>query len=113
MKTSENIKENTKYLSEMKVGESAVIVQCCDLGRNIEKRLCDIGFTSGETVKCTNASMLGDPLAYLIRGSVIALRKADGKCVTVTAVPDEDAEALTEISAAESKIRGGVRSDAR
>ena len=37
----------------------------------------DLGFTEGSIVKTVRKSPLGDPTAYLIRGSIIALRQEE------------------------------------
>ena len=50
------------------------------------QRLKDIGLTEGTRVDCLMRSPLGDPVAYLIRGAVIALRKEDSQNVSVTEV---------------------------
>jgi len=43
------------------------------------RRLQDIGFIPGTAVTCLQRSPLGDPTAYRIRGTVIALRREDAK----------------------------------
>ena len=47
----------------------------------LHTRLLDLGFTCGSQVCCLFPSALGDPRAYLVRGTVIALRQADAKLV--------------------------------
>ena len=44
---------------------------------NMRRRLMDMGLIEGTRVICLHVSPAGDPIAYLIRGAVIALRKAD------------------------------------
>ena len=46
------------------------------------RRLMDLGLIAGTKVTCLGKSPAGDPAAYLIRGTVIALRKADAAAVT-------------------------------
>ncbi len=72
----------------MNVGEVGVIRSLCPSVSGIENRLNALGFARGNTVMCTMKSPLGDPHAYLIKGSVIALRKSEAEAVTVCA--DED-----------------------
>jgi len=50
---------------------------------SIRRRLYDLGFFEGGRVKCIGASPLGDPRAYLIRDTVIALRNKDCGEITV------------------------------
>ena len=76
-------KNGITTLADMKAGERAVVKELSDGGRNIAERLSDLGFDCGEEILCTIKSMLGDPSAFLVRGSVIALRRADASCVRV------------------------------
>ena len=41
---------------------------------SMRRRLQDIGLIEGTKVECVQKSPAGDPVAYLIRGAVIALR---------------------------------------
>ena len=43
----------------------------------MERRLTDLGLVRGTRVTCMARSPAGDPCAYLIRGALIALRRAD------------------------------------
>ena len=72
-----------KKLSALLPGQLGQVVKCTDNGRNIAKRLWDLGFCEGEVVKCVIRSPLGDPSAYLVKGSVIALRREDAAVVSV------------------------------
>lgn len=49
-------------------------VRRLDTKGNMRRRLQDIGLIEGTRVKCLQKSPSGDPVAYLIRGAVIALR---------------------------------------
>lgn len=62
------------YLYELKPGECGTIMSV--LGTDsTSKRLLDIGFTKGTQIEALQKSPLGDPTAYLVRGSVFALRR--------------------------------------
>lgn len=50
---------------------------------SMRRRLLDIGLIEGTRVKCLHRSPAGDPVAYLIRGSVIALRSEDSSKIVV------------------------------
>ena len=69
-------------MSSLKIGESAVISALYNKG-DIRRRLMDIGFTEGTQVKCIGKSPLGDPVAYLVKGAVIALRREDSSQILV------------------------------
>ena len=50
---------------------------------SMRRRLQDIGLIEGTCVECLQKSPAGDPVAYLIRGAVIALRSEDSKDIFV------------------------------
>lgn len=63
-------------MAELQVGESAVVTEICtDSG--LRRRLQDMGLIKGTVVTCVGRSPLGDPSAYRIRRTVVALRKED------------------------------------
>ena len=72
----------TRYipLNELSLGESASVHELLG-SASLKKRLEDLGVTKNTTIKCLMVSPLGDPTAYLIRGSVIALRSDDANSV--------------------------------
>lgn len=69
-------------LCDIKVGDK-VIVKKVDADENIKRRLLDIGLIEGTNVECVLKSIFNNPLAYLIRGAVIAIRKEDSKNILV------------------------------
>ena len=75
--------KNIRRLSDLLPGETAVVRFLTDPAHDLADRLTDLGLTAGSAVTCTMKSPLGDPSAYLIRGAVIALRRADASIVAV------------------------------
>ncbi len=73
---------NLNCLSELKQGYSAVVAELTASG-SIRRRLQDIGVIEGTRIECVQKSPLGDPVAYLIRGAVIALRAEDSSRVLI------------------------------
>lgn len=69
------MKENHS-LSALQPGQKAVVKSIVKES-SMRRRLQDLGLTPGTTVTCLLKSPLGDPVAYLIRGAVIALRYED------------------------------------
>lgn len=69
-------------LSQMKVNESGYIISI-DNGSNFERRFSDMGFITGQKIRCTNIGLFGSPIAYQIRGSKVALRKRDADRIGV------------------------------
>lgn len=62
-----------KRLSDLEVNESGIISKVFyngDLGR----RLMDLGFITGSRICCVGKSPKGNPKAYLVKGTVIAIR---------------------------------------
>jgi ferrous iron transport protein A len=63
-------------LDALAVGESMVIAALSGEA-SMRRRLEDLGFGEGALVSCLGAAPLGDPRAYLVCGTVIALRRKD------------------------------------
>ena len=70
------------FLSNMKISDKAIVKKIV-AKENIKRRLLDLGVIEGAIIKCVLKSPFNDPLAYLIRGSVIAIRKEDVKKIEV------------------------------
>ena len=69
-------------LSALREGESAYVTEV-NAGPAMDRRLTDLGLVRGTRVTCVLRSPAGDPCAYLIRGALIALRRADAEGVTL------------------------------
>jgi ferrous iron transport protein A len=65
-----------KTLNDLRTGQKVRIITLLLKG-NIRRRLQDIGLIEGTEVECLLKSPSGDPIAFLIRGAVIALRSED------------------------------------
>lgn len=74
--------KNPATLSSLKPGRQATVC-ALDTSGDMRRRLQDIGLISGTRVVCIEQSPLGDPVAYGIRGAVIALRGADARTVRI------------------------------
>lgn len=71
-----------RYLDSLSLGESCIIKKI-NLDGSIKRRLLDIGLIEGTKVENVLISPAGDPMAFLIRGAVIALRNDDSKNIVV------------------------------
>lgn len=69
-------------LNHLSQGQKADVTALMSTG-SIRRRLQDIGLIEGTTVECLQKSPAGDPVAYLIRGAVIALRSEDSQNILV------------------------------
>ena len=67
---------STKNLTSLREGESAQVASLQNKG-SIRRRLQNLGLVPGTQVQCIHKSPYGDPVAYGIRGAVIALRADD------------------------------------
>ncbi len=74
--------ENVSTLNCVSNGCTAKVKKLLSTG-SMRRRLLDIGLIEGTPVKCLQSSPAGDPVAYLIRGSVIALRSEDSSQIIV------------------------------
>lgn len=71
-----SLEQNGLSLSDLLIGQSAEIKEISPYLRKIQRRrLMDLGFIPGTTIKAEMRSANGDPTAFRIRGSVIALRQ--------------------------------------
>ena len=69
-------------LAALEEGESGYVVSV-STHPALKHRLQDLGLIPGTRVTCVTRSPAGDPCAYLIRGSLIALRQADAREITL------------------------------
>lgn len=65
------------------IGQNA-IVERITIEPHIKRRLMDLGMLKGTKVECVGISPLGDPKAFLIRGSVIALRREESSKINIS-----------------------------
>lgn len=77
-------------LSALPLGESAYVTYI-SAHPTMARRLADLGLVPGTRVTCLAKSPAGDPAAYLIRGSLIALRAADADGIRLTRRRTEEA----------------------
>lgn len=71
-------------LDKLPINKSAE-VKNIDIYGSTRIRLLDLGLVKGTNIIPVLKSPLGDPIAYKIRGSIIALRKEDSKLIKVLA----------------------------
>jgi DtxR family Mn-dependent transcriptional regulator len=71
-------------LTNLKPGQTAQVLGLSPRIRGAERRrLMDLGLLPGTTIEVEMASAGGDPIAYRIRGAVIALRKSQAQLISV------------------------------
>jgi DtxR family Mn-dependent transcriptional regulator len=71
-------------LTNLKPGQEAQVMALSPRIRGAERRrLMDLGLLPGTTIEVEMASAGGDPIAYRIRGALIALRKSQAQLISV------------------------------
>lgn len=86
---------DTKRLSDLRVGEKAQVIEIDEQTRGFSRRrLLDLGLTPQAVVEVVLDNSFGDPRAFRVRGTMIALRKQQADHVWVK--PLEDAKPKTE-----------------
>ncbi len=74
-------------LDSLQPGQSGVVTGISSLSRGVERRrLFDLGIIPGTEIDVEMVSPGGDPTAYRIRGSVIALRSSQARQIRVKTV---------------------------
>lgn len=76
---------NEAALSELPEGHTATVVGLAPACRGAaRRRLLDLGFVPGTVVSVELVSPAGDPTAYRVRGSVVALRRSQAVLIRIT-----------------------------
>ncbi len=75
-------------LDTLKNGQSAQITAVKGSGA-MQPRLCDLGFTKSSAVTCLFPAAFGDPCAYRVKDTVVALRRDDAHCISCRACGGE------------------------
>lgn len=66
-------------LSELKIGQTAKILNININNVNVKRHLLDMGLTKGTKVRIKKIAPMGDPIDVEIRGYELAMRKEDLK----------------------------------
>ena len=69
-------------LADMKPGESAIVC-CVRPGEKDRRRLLEMGFVSGTTLRFVRSAPLGDPVQVEVRGYQLSLRRAEARGILV------------------------------
>jgi len=68
--------------ANIKFGEK-VIINDIDTSNPSHQRILEIGFTPGQEIQLVNISAFDDPMAFSVRGSLIAMRRKEADCIIV------------------------------
>lgn len=82
------MKGNLIPLNKLPVGRSGKVRKITALG-NVRRRMLDLGMIYDTTIESLRKSPAGDPVAYQIRGAVIAMRSEEASKVLIETVEKE------------------------
>ena len=89
-------KEKKMSLTKLSIGKEAKIIELSQhLRKNERMRLMDLGFIPGTLVEANLRSVHGDPTAYKIRGSIIALRQEQTDWIKIEPLPSSTADVIS------------------
>lgn len=69
-------------LNNLPIGSTGKVISLVSLDKD-RRRMLDLGFILGTKVKALFKSPLGDPTAYLVRGTIIAIRDVDAEKIKI------------------------------
>jgi len=72
-----------KTASSLRFGEK-VKISDIDSSNPSFRRLLEVGFTPGQEIQLVNTSAFSDPMAFAVRGTLIAIRKNEADCIIVS-----------------------------
>lgn len=75
--------KKTVSLNKLEISKIGTVKGLISRG-NERRRMLDLGFVKGTKVEALQRSPSGDPVAYLIRGAVIALRLEDAAKIIIS-----------------------------
>lgn len=66
--------------ADLNFGEKAIIDNI-DVSHPSSRRIMEIGFTPGQEIELINKSIFNDPLAFSLRGTMIAIRRNEADSI--------------------------------
>ncbi len=75
-------------LADLRPGQSGVVTALFSQGLE-RRRMMDLGIVPGTTIRAEMTSPLGDPIAFRVRGALVALRREQAALIHITAAPTE------------------------
>lgn len=69
-------------LDTLNINQSAIVTSL-NCTSELRRRLLDLGIVPNTNITAVFTSPFGNPVAYQVRGSIIALRKEDSKFIKI------------------------------
>ncbi len=76
-------------LADLQPGQSGIVTALFSRGLE-RRRMMDLGIVPGTTVQAEMSSPLGDPIAFRVRGALVALRLEQAALVHINAASTEE-----------------------
>lgn len=73
-------------LSELRIGQSAIVIKINLVDKKIKRHLLDMGLTIGVKVRVKKIPPIGDPIDIELRGYELAVRKIDLEQIEVEVI---------------------------
>lgn len=72
-------------LSDLNPGDVATVLEVQAIGP-IRRRLLEMGFVRGAELRVEKLAPMGDPMALMIKGYRLSVRREEGACILVSPV---------------------------
>ena len=80
-----HVSEKKSSLADLTVGATCKILSV-ELNGLLKRRVLDLGIIPGTHVQCVRRSPAGDPIAFRVRDTTIALRSDDASLIKVYSI---------------------------
>lgn len=72
-------------LTKLQIGQKGKVLELISKGKD-KNRMLDLGIVHGTEIEVLQKSPSGNPIAYFIKGAVLALRNEDSDKIIVTII---------------------------
>jgi Fe2+ transport system protein FeoA len=83
---SQNTYPTPSTLADLQPGQAGVVQSLHSRGLE-RRRMMDLGIVPGTTIWAEMSSPLGDPVAYRVRGALVALRREQAQLICIEVSP--------------------------
>ena len=89
--SEEEVEQPGIPLNQLLTGQTGKVVTLSPRLRGAERRrLMDLGLLPGTLIEAEISSPMGDPVAYRVRDTLIALRSEQARCIQVELLPEQE-----------------------
>ena len=81
-----NLPENTQKLSQLRIGQNALILGFYPGNKAYRQKLLAMGLTPGVQINIQRLAPLGDPMEVKVRGYSLSLRKKECELIAVEVI---------------------------